>query len=74
MIAPGFENGPVLDYADATIVGGVILNDALFGNGATSEPNILATCDTCLLGDFQTGLPGMITGGFTTTASSISPP
>jgi hypothetical protein len=44
----------------------VILLDVLFGNSATSGPNILATCDTCLLGDGPpaTGLPGMITGAF----------
>ncbi|MHC5209237.1 MAG: hypothetical protein ACYTG2_00790 [Planctomycetota bacterium] len=65
-IVPGFANGPHLEYQHVTLDGGVILLDVLFGNSATSGPNILATCDTCLLGDGPpaTGLPGLITGAF----------
>lgn len=63
-IVPGLANGPLLEYEWVTLDGAVILTDALFGNGATSEPNIYATCDTCGLGDGPppTTLPGYITG------------
>ncbi|RKY20585.1 MAG: hypothetical protein DRQ55_07185 [Planctomycetota bacterium] len=71
-IPPGFANGPHLEYAGVTLDGGVILIDALFGNTATSGDNILATCDTCGLGDNPpTGLPGDITGVFDEPASFI---
>jgi hypothetical protein len=72
-IVPGSANGPHLEYAQVTLDGGVILLDVLFGNGATSGPNILATCDTCLLGDGPpaTGLPGLITGAFTHAVGRI---
>jgi hypothetical protein len=72
-IVPGFANGPHLAYAYVTLDGGVILLDVLFANSATSGPNILATCDTCLLGDGPpaTGLPGQITGVFPQTVDRI---
>ncbi len=73
-IFPGFQNGPHLEYATVTLDGGVILDDSLFASSATSGSNILATCDTCGLGDGPppTGLPGSITGTFTTSVSSLS--
>ncbi len=73
-IFPGLANGPHLEYAQATFDGGVILNDALFASAATSGSNILATCDTCGLGDGPpaTGLPGMITGSFTSSVDQVS--
>lgn len=64
-IFPGLANGPHLEYPGVTLDGGVILNDALFDGAATSGSNILASCDTCLLGDNPpSGLPGVITGVF----------
>jgi hypothetical protein len=72
-IPPGFDNGPLLEYDEITLEGGVILIDALFGSSATSGDNILATCDTCLLGDSPpTGLPGLITGTLNKVVDSIS--
>jgi hypothetical protein len=72
-IVPGFANGPHLEYPHVTLDGGVILLDVLFGNSATSGPNILATCDTCLLGDGPpaTGLPGMLSGAFAQAVDRI---
>ncbi len=72
-IFPGFDNGPTLDYAGALFEGGVILSDVLFGNSATSGPNILATCDTCGLGDGPppTMLPGEITVTLDAPADSV---
>jgi hypothetical protein len=72
-IAPGFANGPHLEYDGVTLDGGVILIDALFGNTATSGDNILATCDTCGLGDNPpSGLPGLITGVFDAPVSYVA--
>jgi hypothetical protein len=72
-IFPGLANGPLLEYAPVVLDGGVILNDALFGNSATSGGNILATCDTCGLGDGPpaTMLPGEIVGTFSTVVDSV---
>ena len=71
-IFPGFANGPHLEYDGVTLDGGVILIDALFGGTATTGDNILATCDTCGLGDQPpTGLPGEITGTFDAPASHV---
>ncbi len=72
-IFPGFDNGPTLDYTGALFEGGVILSDVLFGNSATSGPNILATCDTCGLGDGPppTMLPGEITVTLDAPADSV---
>jgi hypothetical protein len=72
-IFPGLANGPHLEILQVTLDGGVILNDALFANSATSGDNILATCDTCGLGDGPppTGLPGSITGVLGTVADSL---
>ena len=64
-VPPGFANGPLLDYPEVTVDGGVILLDVLFGHTATSGPNIYATCDTCGLGDTPpSGLPGKVFGTF----------
>ncbi len=72
MIFPGFDNGPVLEYPEVTVTGGVILLDVLFDNSATTDPNICATCDTCNLGDTPpTGLPGLITGTFEELAGRV---
>jgi hypothetical protein len=73
-IFPGLANGPHVVYPAGVLDGGVILNDALFSSGATSGNNILATCDTCLLGDGPpaTGLPGFITGTLTTSVRVLS--
>lgn len=73
MIFPGFDNGPVLEFDDVTVTGGVILRDVLFNNTATTNPNICATCDTCFLGDQPdpTGLPGFITGEFEADVASV---
>ena len=70
-IVPGFANGPELDYPRVDLSGGVILTDDLFGNEATSGNNILASCDTCQLGD-GSGLPGTITGTFSADVEFIS--
>ena len=71
-IVPGFANGPLLNYAEVTLNGGVILTDDLFGNTATSGNNIYATCDTCTLGDNPpSGLPGFIRGVFANTVDAI---
>jgi len=71
-IPPGFANGPHLEYPGVTLDGGVILLDVLFDSAATSGDNILATCDTCGLGDNPpTGLPGDITGVFDAPVSHI---
>ncbi len=70
-IVPGFDNGPLLVYPDVRLDGGVILSDVLFGNSATTAPNIYATCDTCTLGD-GSGLPGVISGTFTELADAVS--
>lgn len=65
MIEPGFNNGPHLELNGVTLDGGVILIDLLFDDSATSGDNLLATCDTCELGDTPpTGLPGQISGVF----------
>jgi hypothetical protein len=69
-ITPGLNNGPLLEYPEVTLDGGVILSDSLFGNSATSDPNIYATCDTCTLGD-GSGLPGFISGSFTFEVDAI---
>jgi len=72
-IFPGLANGPHLDYVGVTLDGGVILNDALFDDAATSGTNILASCDTCLLGDNPpSGLPGVITGVFDSPVAYIA--
>ena len=72
-IFPGGPNGPLLEDELVTIDGGVILIDALFNSTATSGDNILATCDSCGLGDGPppTGLPGMISGSFTSVVDSL---
>lgn len=71
-IVPGFDNGPLLEYPEVTLDGGVILRDVLFGNSATTAPNIYATCDTCNLGDNPpSGLPGKISGIFPMNVSDI---
>ncbi|GEM_PF-3963690 len=71
-IFPGFANGPHLEYPGVTLDGGVILIDVLFDSAATSGDNILATCDTCGLGDNPpSGLPGDITGVFDAPVSHI---
>lgn len=69
-IVPGFDNGPLLQYPEVTLDGGVVLSDVLFGNSATTAPNIYATCDSCFLGD-GSGLPGRIFGGFSRNVSAI---
>jgi len=72
-VFPGLNNGPLLDYPGVVLDGGVILSDALFGNSATTAPNIYATCDTCGLGDNPpSGLPGKITGDLVENASLVS--
>ena len=72
-IFPGGPNGPLLEFPEATLDGGVILSDVLFGLGSTTDPNIYATCDTCGLGDGPpaTGLPGEISGVFTDCVDSV---
>jgi len=70
-IVPGFSNGPHLEQGFVTLDGGVILSDALFGQTATSGDNILASCDTCTLGD-GSGLPGAISITFAQPAASVS--
>lgn len=71
-VVPGFDNGPLLEYPEVTLDGGVILRDVLFGNSATTAPNIYATCDTCNLGDNPpSGLPGKIFGSFPKNVSDI---
>ncbi len=69
-VVPGFANGPSLDYDRVSLRGGVIITDDLFGNEATSGNNILASCDTCMLGD-GSGLPGFISGSFTADVESM---
>lgn len=72
-VPPGFANGPILNYPEVRVDGGVILLDVLFGNTATSGPNIYATCDTCGLGDTPpSGLPGKVTGTFKQDVDQVS--
>lgn len=64
-IFPGLDNGPIVITEGGRFAGGVILDDLLFDQAATSGGNILATCDTCWLGDqAQTMLPGTISAFF----------
>ena len=70
-VAPGGSLGPILAFPDVILDGGVILNESGWAGGATTNPNLYATANLFPLSDGSL-LPGVITGTFVGTVSSIS--
>ncbi|GJM20860.1 MAG: hypothetical protein DHS20C15_07750 [Planctomycetota bacterium] len=62
LLTPHLNWGPTVQLDGATYEGGVILRDVLWLQKATSGTNILASCDTCFIGNpGEYYLPGAIT-------------
>jgi len=70
-VTAGGARGPQIVFGNATVDGGVVLDDTAFADTATSNPNIYATFDLGTLGDGST-LPGFITISFLNPVSFVS--